>query len=37
MEKLAMRREAELVESEYLKGEWIGEIICAILATEWRA
>ena len=36
MEHLGMRREAEFVESEFLKGEWIGEIICAILATEWR-
>jgi RimJ/RimL family protein N-acetyltransferase len=37
MERLGMRREAEFRESELLKGEWIGEIICAILATEWRA
>ena len=37
MEHLGMRREAEFVESELLKGEWIGEIICAILASEWRA
>jgi RimJ/RimL family protein N-acetyltransferase len=37
MEHLGMRREAAFVESEYLKGEWIGEIICAILAGEWRA
>jgi RimJ/RimL family protein N-acetyltransferase len=36
MERLGMRREAEFVESEFLKGEWIGEIICAILASEWR-
>lgn len=37
MEHIGMRREAEFVESELLKGEWIGEIICAILASEWRA
>jgi len=37
MERLGMRREAEFVESELLKGEWIGETICALLASEWRA
>jgi RimJ/RimL family protein N-acetyltransferase len=37
MERLAMRREAEFVENEYLKGEWVGEIVCAMLESEWRA
>jgi RimJ/RimL family protein N-acetyltransferase len=37
MERLGMRREAEFVESELVKGEWVGEIVCAILASEWRA
>ena len=37
MERIGMRREAEFVENEYLKGEWVGEIVCAILETEWRA
>ena len=37
MERLGMRREAEFVENEYLKGEWVGEVVCAILEPEWRA
>ena len=37
MERLGMRREAEFVDSEYLKGEWVGEIVCATLESEWRA
>lgn len=37
MERIGMRREAEFVENEYLKGEWVGEIVCAILDTEWRS
>ena len=36
MERLGMRREAEFVESWFLKGEWVGEIVCAILESEWR-
>jgi RimJ/RimL family protein N-acetyltransferase len=36
MEHLGMRREAEFVENELVKGEWVGEIICAILGSEWR-
>ncbi len=37
MERLGMRREAAFVENEFLKGEWIGEIVCAMLEAEWRA
>jgi RimJ/RimL family protein N-acetyltransferase len=36
MERLAMRREADFVENELLKGEWVGETVCALLASEWR-
>jgi RimJ/RimL family protein N-acetyltransferase len=36
MERLGMRREAEFVESEYFKGEWVGEIVCAMRQSEWR-
>jgi RimJ/RimL family protein N-acetyltransferase len=36
MERLGMRREAEFVESWFLKGEWVGEAVCAILESEWR-
>jgi RimJ/RimL family protein N-acetyltransferase len=35
MERLGMRREAHLVENEYLKGEWTDEVDFAILAREW--
>ena len=37
MERLGMRREAEFRESLYLKGEWAGAAIYAILEDEWRA
>jgi RimJ/RimL family protein N-acetyltransferase len=37
MDRLVMRREAEFVDYEYLKGEWVSEIVCAILESEWRA
>jgi RimJ/RimL family protein N-acetyltransferase len=37
MERLGMRREAHLVENEFRNGEWESEVICAILAPEWRS
>ena len=37
MDRLGMRREATFVESEYVKGEWVGEIVSAMLESEWRA
>jgi RimJ/RimL family protein N-acetyltransferase len=37
LEKLGMRREAHLVENEWVKGEWQSELGYAILAHEWRA
>jgi len=36
LEKLGMRREAHLVENEWVKGEWQSEIVLAILDREWR-
>jgi RimJ/RimL family protein N-acetyltransferase len=36
MEHLGMRREAHFRESTFLKGEWVGSMIYAILETEWR-
>jgi len=36
LEKLGMRREAHLVENEWVKGEWQSELVYAILAHEWR-
>lgn len=35
LERLGMRREAELVENEFVKGEWTSEVIYAILDREW--
>jgi RimJ/RimL family protein N-acetyltransferase len=37
LEKLGMRREAHLVENEFVRGEWQSEIIYAMLDREWRA
>ena len=36
LEKLGMRREALLVENEWVKGEWQSELAYAILEHEWR-
>jgi RimJ/RimL family protein N-acetyltransferase len=35
LERLGMRREAHLVENEFVKGEWQSEIVYAILDREW--
>jgi len=35
--KLGMRREAHLVENEWVKGEWQSELAYAILEREWFA
>jgi RimJ/RimL family protein N-acetyltransferase len=35
LEKLGMRREAHLVENEWVKGEWQSEVVYAVLAREW--
>jgi RimJ/RimL family protein N-acetyltransferase len=36
LEKAGMRREAHLVENEFVKGEWTDELIYALLRTEWE-
>jgi RimJ/RimL family protein N-acetyltransferase len=36
LEKLGMRREAHLVENEWVKGEWQSEVVYAMLDREWR-
>jgi RimJ/RimL family protein N-acetyltransferase len=36
LEKLGMRREAHLVENEWVKDEWQSEVVYAILDREWR-
>ena len=37
MERLGMRREAHLLENEFVKGEWTDELVYALLDREWRA
>jgi RimJ/RimL family protein N-acetyltransferase len=37
MERAGMRREAHLVQSQFIKGEWTDELIYAILRAEWKA
>ncbi len=37
LEKLGMRREAHLVENEWVKGEWQSELVYAMLDREWPA
>jgi RimJ/RimL family protein N-acetyltransferase len=37
LERLGLRREAHLVENEWVKGTWTDEVIYAVLAREWRA
>lgn len=36
LEKLGMRREAYLIENEWVKGEWQSELVYAMLAAEWE-
>jgi RimJ/RimL family protein N-acetyltransferase len=36
LERLGMRLEAHLHENEFVKGEWVSELIYAVLASEWR-
>lgn len=36
LERLGMRREAHLVENEWMKGGWQSELVYAILAQEWE-
>jgi RimJ/RimL family protein N-acetyltransferase len=35
LERLGMRHEAQLVENEWVKGEWTDEVIYAVLISEW--
>jgi RimJ/RimL family protein N-acetyltransferase len=37
MAKLGMRREAHLIENEFIKGEWTDELVFAMLDREWAA
>ena len=35
LERLGMRREAHLLENEFVKGEWTDELVYALLEHEW--
>lgn len=35
LERLGLRREAHLVQNEFVKGEWTDELIYAVLEDEW--
>jgi RimJ/RimL family protein N-acetyltransferase len=37
LERLGMRREAHVVENEFVKGEWTDELLYGLLAREWAA
>ncbi|HEX7186847.1 MAG TPA: GNAT family N-acetyltransferase [Actinomycetes bacterium] len=37
LERLGMRREALLVDNEWVKGEWTSELDYALIADEWAA
>ena len=37
MERLGMRREGHLLENMLIKGEWVGTLVYAMLASEWAA
>lgn len=37
LQRLGMRREAHLVENEHVKGEWVDEVVYALLDREWAA
>ncbi|MBK8857567.1 MAG: GNAT family N-acetyltransferase [Opitutaceae bacterium] len=37
LEKIGMRREAHLIESLWLKGAWVDDVIYAMLRREWEA
>ena len=37
LERAGLRREAHLVQNEFVKGEWTDELIYGILRSEWEA
>ena len=37
LERLGMRREAHILENEFVKGEWTDELQYGVLAREWAA
>lgn len=37
LEKIGLRREAHLVESLFLKGEWVDDVVFGVLRQEWKS
>lgn len=37
MQRLAFRQEAHMAQSLWLKGEWVDDVVFAMLASEWKA
>lgn len=37
LERIGMRKEAHFVQSLWFKGEWVDDVIFAILASEWNS
>jgi RimJ/RimL family protein N-acetyltransferase len=37
LEKAKLRREAHMVESLWINGEWVDDVVFAILRKEWEA
>jgi RimJ/RimL family protein N-acetyltransferase len=37
LERLGIRREAHLVQNEWVKGEWTDDVVYAVLVDEWAA
>lgn len=36
LERIGMRKEAHFMQSLWFKGEWVDDVVFAILATEWK-
>ena len=37
LQRVGMRQEAHFVKSLWFKGEWVDDVIFAILASEWKS
>jgi RimJ/RimL family protein N-acetyltransferase len=37
MQRVGMRQEAHFVRSLWFKGEWVDDVIFAVLASDWRS
>jgi RimJ/RimL family protein N-acetyltransferase len=37
LQRVGMRQEAHFVKSLWFRGEWVDDVIFAILSSEWRS